>query len=258
MDAAAIAFAQARERSADSDWNAFYEAYTGLLLGDAAMAGRSLDRASNVSSLDRYEALVWQRWLLGRAGELRGPVARQLAASASTVSARRHEALLARIALLAGDDVAARAGYDRLFGRAAERGDPYFRPWLADLGLGHFAAWIALLPDGDRVREQALGAYGQQLQRYRAGGVAVPVLTYQEALLAALGADTERARSLLGQAIEEGWLDATALRRDPAWRRYRDSDWLADLQRRIDLHVAAAAAAVAAHAQTDAAASPAD
>jgi TolB-like protein/Tfp pilus assembly protein PilF len=230
---AAVVYAEVQAKH-DDLWTAIYAAYNELLAGDAAAADRWLEDTSDLSSIDRDEARAWSYWLQDRRGLLRADLERLPGGATSAL----RDALLARIRLFEGDDAGAREAYGRLFSDAVERGDPFFRGWLPDLGLGHYAAWIALLPAG-ALRERARAAYAAQLAGYADGGLRVPVLTYQQGLLAALRGDADNAAPLLVAAIAAGWVDVSALRRDPGWRPYAGSDWLQSAQRKLDARVAA-------------------
>jgi Tfp pilus assembly protein PilF len=229
-------FDEARRKQGANGWTSLYMAFAKLLGGDAQGAARMIDDANDVSPLDRFHALAWMHALQGRHGELRANVEH---VAVGAVSTRYRDALLARIDLFDGDDDAARAGYDRLFAASVDRGDPFFHAWVPDLGLGHYAAWIALLPGDAPVRARALDAYAAQLQRYLDGGMRVPPLTYQQALLAALRGDAAAAERALTSALSEGWLDVSALQRDPGWRPYAQSAWLKSAQQKMTQRAAA-------------------
>jgi DNA-binding winged helix-turn-helix (wHTH) protein/TolB-like protein/Tfp pilus assembly protein PilF len=239
-DAQAI-FDEARSKQGANDWTSVYGAYIDLLRGDADGAARKIDDADNLAKLDRFEPLAWTRWLQGRSSDLRVNV-ENVAVGAG--SARFRDALLARIDLLDGHEAAARAEFDRVFAANVERGDTLFRPWLPDLGLGYFTAWIALLPPEGPMRARALDAYTAQLTRFVDGGMHVPALTYQLALLAALRGDATAAKQMLNTAMSEGWLDVSALRRDPGWRRYAQTAWLKAAQQQLTQRAAASRVAM--------------
>jgi DNA-binding winged helix-turn-helix (wHTH) protein/TolB-like protein/Tfp pilus assembly protein PilF len=215
-------FQEARRIQGASAWNSLHLANAALLRGDAAAAELLLEEVDE-TSIDRYEMLAWARWQQRKAG-LREEVDRVPPRESST---RFRQATLARIALDEGRPQEALERYGRLFGEEPDRADPFFRPWLPTLGLGHYAAWIALLDTDDPTRARALEAYARQLEGYTAGGVDVPPLTYHKALLAALRHDTASAERGLAKALAEGWLDVAALERDLGWNTYRNTDWMA-------------------------------
>lgn len=240
-DAAAI-FREAQRQQGTNAWTSLNQAYNSLLMRDADGAARLVEDADGASPLDRLEVLTWARNQQGRGEEMRKRV-EGLAAGAA--SAGRRRALLASIDLAVGRDASARAGYDALFAANVGRGDVFFRPWIPNLGLGHFAAWIALLPADAPVRNAAITAYAAQLDRYAASGMRVPVLIYQRALLAALRGDASVAEKTLGEAIAAGWLDAGALERDPGWRPYAQTAWFNAAQQQLAQRATVARATVA-------------
>ncbi|MEO5624515.1 MAG: winged helix-turn-helix domain-containing protein [Dokdonella sp.] len=228
-DAASV-FREAQRQQGTNAWTSLNQAYNSLLMRDADGAARLVEDADGTSPLDRLEVLVWARNQQGRGEEVRKRV-EGLAAGAA--SAGRRRALLASIDVAVGRDDYARAGYDALFAANVGRGDVFFRPWIPNLGLGHFAAWIALLPADAPVRTAAITAYAAQLDRYAASGMRVPVLIYQRALLAALRGDASVAEKTLDEAIAAGWLDAGALERDPGWRPYAKTAWFNAAQQQL-------------------------
>lgn len=74
----------------------------------------------------------------------------------------------------------------------------------------------------------------------------LPALTYQQALLAALSGDAQKAERDLGAALDQGWLDAGALDRDIGWRRYANAPWFAAARARLRERAAAQREQVAA------------
>lgn len=238
---AVAVYREARKRQGADGWTSLFVAYVHLLAGDADAAMAALDAAAGVSAIERAQALVWARLLQRRAIAARQEVA---GLAPGGLDGQRRTALLARIDLLEGRDAEARAGYDAIFAAHPDRGDVFLRVWLPDLSLGHYAAWIALLPDDSPRRKAAIAVYEAQLDRYAAGGLDLPILTYQRALLAALSGDAAEAGRLLAAALDQGWLDASALERDPAWRRYATAPWLAAARTRIGERIAVARTAV--------------
>lgn len=219
-------------------WTGLYHSYVDLLAGDGAAAERLLGGTLDLPLSDRIDALCWALWLQGRM-----PAAREVLEKLQPgpVGTRYRDAVRARVALFDGRDEEARQRYDGIFVEITG-GDPFLRPWLPDLGLGHFAAWIGLMPESPR-RDEAIAAYAAQLDGFLRDGMRVPPLTYQRAVLEALRGDAVAAEKRLSQAQDEGWLDVSALRRDPAWRTFESTAWYARAQRRLDERVRAQAEA---------------
>ncbi|GAB3786104.1 winged helix-turn-helix domain-containing protein [Dyella agri] len=105
--------------------------------------------------------------------------------------------------------------------------------------LKQLANWAALLPSGHTQRRAILEVLGLEYARLRASGMATPVLAYHEAILATLKGDRHAALSALSQAIDEGFRDELALRRDLAWRALTDDADFHHQQKRLDALLAA-------------------
>jgi DNA-binding winged helix-turn-helix (wHTH) protein len=101
-------------------------------------------------------------------------------------------------------------------------GDPFLN--FVDLQpcLNQLANWAALLPPSDTQRQAILAVLSLEYARLRESGMTTPSLVYHEAVLAALKGEWQAAIAELGQAINEGFRDAPALRRDLAWRALAD------------------------------------
>ena len=223
-------------------WAGINLAYSYLLLGDGRRALDVLRDAPDVPPIERLSPQLWALWLTDQPA-LAGTILDEIKPGAVTAS--WHTALRARMLMLRGDDEAARRTYDSLFAAAPEQGDPFLRLWLPDLGLGHFAAWIALLPETLPLRVTALRSYAEQIDRMQQAGVRLPALHYQRAQVAALQGDVEQAANELEQAQAGGWLDVSAFDRDRAWRKYAQATWLAAARTRQSERVATERAALA-------------
>ena len=68
-------------------------------------------------------------------------------------------------------------------------------------------------------RAPMLLALSAQIERLRQGGVRLRALDYQFAVLAALRGDIEHCLRSLDRALEDGFVDALAFRRDLVWQR---------------------------------------
>lgn len=127
-------------------------------------------------------------------------------------------ALLAQALALNGEDAAAIAAYRQVFASGFAKGDPFVDFINLELGLGQLANWAALLPTDDPQRQAIVLALRQQYARLHDGGVAMPSFVYHEAVLTALQGDAPAAVRGLREAIDQGFRDGPALRRDLAWR----------------------------------------
>ncbi len=207
----------------------FNLAYSYLLLGDGSRALQTLRDAPDISPNEQLTPQLWALWLTHQL-----PLAKTIldGIKPGALAAPWHTALRARMLMLRGDDEAARQTYDSLFAAVPEQGDPFLRLWSPDLGLGHFASWIALMPKTSPLRATALSAYADQINRMQQGGVDLPALHYQQAQVAALQGNAEQAKAELEQAQTAGWLDASAFDRDRVWREYAQSTWLIEARKR--------------------------
>lgn len=223
-------------------WAGFNLAYSYLLLGDGRRALETLHEAPDISASEQMEPELSALWLNNQL-DLAGKILDGIKPGAAT--APWHAALGARLWMLRGEDDAARHAYAALFADTAEQGDPFLRPWLPDLGLGHFAAWIALLPEGSAQRVIALRAYAEQIERMEQAGVDLPVLSYQRAQIAALQGNAAAAADQLAKAQAGGWLDASAFDRDRVWRKYAQAAWLLEARAHQSARIASEHAAIA-------------
>ena len=231
----AVTLRAAQHLPGANGWTEFNLAYSYLLLGDGQRALTHLQAAPDISSIERLESELSALWMTDQLA-LAGKTLDDITPGAATTS--WHTALRARLLMLRGDDAAARQAYDSLFAAAPELGDPFLRLWAPNLGLGHFTAWIALLPEASPMRASALHAYAAQIERMEAGGMRLPALQYQHALLAALQGNPDQAADYLAQAQAAGWLDASAFERDRVWRNYAQTPWLIDARARQSARVA--------------------
>ncbi|HZY33234.1 MAG TPA: winged helix-turn-helix domain-containing protein [Rhodanobacter sp.] len=133
-----------------------------------------------------------------------------------------------------GQAEAAQTSYRR---RLAD-GDPFLN--FVDLQpcLNQLANWAALLPPSDTQRQAILAVLSLEYARLRESGMTTPSLVYHEAVLAALEGDRQAAIAKLGQAINEGFRDEPALRRDLAWRALADDANFRHLLQRLDAQLA--------------------
>jgi DNA-binding winged helix-turn-helix (wHTH) protein len=127
-----------------------------------------------------------------------------------------------------GQAGAAQTPYRRRFAD----GDPFLNFIDLQPCLSQLANWAALLPPSDTQRRAILAVLSLEYARLRESGMTTPSLVYHEAVLAALEGDRQAAIAELGQAINEGFRDEPALRRDLAWRALADdADFRHQLQR---------------------------
>lgn len=128
----------------------------------------------------------------------------------------------------------ARTPYRRRFAD----GDPYLNFIDLQPCLNQLANWAALLPPNDTQRRAILVVLRLEYARLRESGMKTPLLIYHEAVLAALEGDRQAAIAELCQAIDEGFRDELALRRDLAWRALADDADFRGLLQRLDAQLA--------------------
>lgn len=98
------------------------------------------------------------------------------------------------------------------------------RPWDMTLVLGERANHVALLGVDHLRRAAILGGLKAQLAHMRAGGVRLPALDYHSAVLCALDDGHGAGLHWLDQALEAGFADAMAFRRELVWQHFADPE----------------------------------
>jgi DNA-binding winged helix-turn-helix (wHTH) protein/tetratricopeptide (TPR) repeat protein len=127
-------------------------------------------------------------------------------------------ALFAHALALTGETNAAISEYRRVFTGDHAYSDPFLDIGSFDLGPDELANFAALLSDNDPQRKAIVDALHAQYRQLREAGVALPSLYYREAVLAALLGERDEATRLLSLALDHGFRDGPALRRDLAWK----------------------------------------
>jgi DNA-binding winged helix-turn-helix (wHTH) protein/tetratricopeptide (TPR) repeat protein len=146
--------------------------------------------------------------------------------------AMHHHVLLAQALALNGEREAALTEYRRTFAGGFAGGDPFLNFMNLELCLGQLANWAALLPGDTPERQDILAALQRQYARLRANGVAMPSFRYHEAVLSLLQGHRQAALEGLRRAIDLGFRDGLALRRDLAWQLLAgDREFLRQQQR---------------------------
>ena len=212
-------------------WTAIDQAYAWLEMGDAQTAVDLLDHAPGIPMLESLAVRSRALCLLGRCKE-----ALRLIEAYHPQSAQLNDYLATQAGslLLDGQTEAARATYAKLFAEKGDSAGRFIRVWLADMNLGVYSSWVAAQGEHLQERAAALAASRALVERLANQGVVLPFLTYRKAVLAALDGDAVQAQQLLTQALDGGWLDASALDSDVAWKPYHDSAWLGAIRARID------------------------
>jgi tetratricopeptide (TPR) repeat protein len=232
LAAAASEFTRKIERkSAPEFWEYFDLARVYLRAGAYDLAEQSLAVQPQQHSLESLYEIAAVRMAQGRAAE-----------ALEIYSARCPPPKIvdlctdqqARLLALLGRRDEARALYDSLFSEALRTGEQPVAFWYDEFYWHHFAAWLALLPEGSRERTRGIAYWASQLQRMEDNGVKCLALDYQRASLAALRSDEHAARAYLDAAIASGWLDAVALDRDIEWQPYAHADWMLAARSRIE------------------------
>lgn len=232
LAAAASEFTRKIERkSAPEFWEYFDLARVYLRAGAYDLAEQSLAVQPQQHSLESLYEIAAVRMAQGRAAE-----------ALEIYSARCPPPKIvdlctdqqARLLALLGRRDEARALYDALFSESLRTGEQPVAFWYDEFYWHHFAAWLALLPEGSHERTRGIAYWASQLQRMEDNGVKCLALDYQRASLAALRSDAHAAREYLDAAIASGWLDAVALDRDIEWQPYAHADWMLAARSRIE------------------------
>lgn len=217
-----------------SRWTDLLRADVALMCGSHEVAERVMRSLPVESDFRLWRIYVHTLWAASRFEEAIDFLRRLVVGPLGRV----HQAtLLAHSLAACAREAEALALYDSVSRSSPMAREPAIRPWEMAPGLGEQANHIALL-DGDHPsRGPMLHALGTQIERLRQGGVRLPVLDYQFAVLAALRGDIEHSLRSLDRALEEGFVDAMAFRRDLAWQRV-DAASLAERERALQGAVA--------------------
>ena len=208
----------------------FHQARFYLAMDALPQAAVSLDNAGKSFSADYWELRVLLLLAQNNPG---AAVAFLRQARPPPESAALSHALLAHALALNGDSAAAIREYRTVFATDYTHGDPFLDIEGIDLGPCELANFAALLADGDPTREAIVAGLQTQYRQLRDAGVAVPSLDYRESMLAALQGDGEQATQSLKVAIDRGFRDGSALRRDLAWRALADNPAFQQQQQRL-------------------------
>ena len=236
---AAETYRAAERHHAATGWTDFYLADAYLRAGNLALADKTAGATSALPAVERLESFVWLALLDGRAAKAMTALE---AFHAQPLSLDRITALRARTLAALGRDAEARDLYEELFSPQIERGDTLVRLWSPDLNLMHFSNWLSLSEPA--AREPGLRALSGQLDRFADGGMNLPVLQYQRAVMAALRGDAAAADERLTGAQNAGWLDACAFERDLVWRAFESTPWLKTQRKRLALRASSERAGI--------------
>jgi DNA-binding winged helix-turn-helix (wHTH) protein/Flp pilus assembly protein TadD len=205
----------------NSRWTDLLRADVALMCGAHEVAERVMRGLPVESDFRLWRIYVHTLWAGSRFEEAIDFLRRLVAGPLGRV----HQATLLAHSLAASErDAEALAMYDSVFRSNPIAREPAIRPWEMAPGLGEQANHIALLDDAHPSRGPMLLALGAQIERLRQGGVRLPALDYQFAVLAALRGDVEHSLRCLDRALEEGFVDALAFRRDLVWQRVAPAD----------------------------------
>jgi DNA-binding winged helix-turn-helix (wHTH) protein/Flp pilus assembly protein TadD len=226
---------QAERAAGPSGWTACYLGHVALMCGLPDLAERAIAGAPIAGDFNFWKIrtdLYWTRGQLNEAIEfLNGLVV-------PAVDRSHHGALLAHAYALAGRRDEALAQYELAYPGDPAQGDFAMRPWDMTLGLGERANHVALL-GGDHPRRAAIVAgLSAQMEHMRTGGVRLPALDYHSAVLCALEGERESSLRWLDRALDAGFADAMAFRRELVWQHAADPDALAERMQRMQSRLA--------------------
>ena len=150
---------------------------------------------------------------------------------------KEHLTLLGQCLAIAGRKEEALLTFDQAYPGDPQRGDVELHPWEFDLGLGLRANQVALLSVRQPKRGRILEGLRKQLDHLHEGGIRVPHLYYQYAVLEALAGDEKRSLAMLDQALDSGFCDLLAFRKSLAWQNFTERDALEIRVERLHAHV---------------------
>jgi DNA-binding winged helix-turn-helix (wHTH) protein/TolB-like protein/Flp pilus assembly protein TadD len=229
-------YRQADRRQPNNGWTALYLADAYLRAGDVASARATLQKSAAISPAERIDVASMLAIAEGQPANVMSDIDKYREHGAA---AHRVGAVRARTLALAGREEEARTIYSDIFAATIERGDTLYRLWMPDLSLSHFANWLTLLPQDSDQRRRGLAALSNQLDQFQSGGVDLPVMHYQRAMLAALRGEEATIQEELETAQRGGWIDFVAFDRDLVWRRYAAAPWLRDRRESMQQRTAA-------------------
>lgn len=149
------------------------------------------------------------------------------------------EAGLAHALAVAGDDAGALRTYESALADPVMRDRLSYSWYPTRIGIAEVANWIALRRAAGKSYSAELAAMKATMERFRAGGVALPSIDYQSAVLAMLEDDEAAARAALERAIARGWLELVVLDTDVAWRTVAGRPWFVAAKQEIAKRVGA-------------------
>lgn len=150
---------------------------------------------------------------------------------------KENVAMLAQCYTAAQMDEEALLAFELAFPGDPQRGDMALHPWEFDLGLGLRANQVALLSMRQPKRNRILQGLRKQLDHYHQGGMRVPNLMYQYAVIEALAGDEKRSIAWLDQALDGGFCDLLSFEKSLAWKSFGEHELLAIRIHRLQEHV---------------------
>lgn len=146
-------------------------------------------------------------------------------------------AMLAQCYASVGKHEEALLAFDLAYPGDPQRSDLVLHPWEFDLGLGLRANQVALLSIKQPKRNRILGGLRRQLDHLHEGGMRVPNLYYQYAVIEALAGDEKRSLAWLDQALDGGFCDLLAVRKSLVWKSFGEREALEIRMLRLEAHV---------------------
>lgn len=162
----------------------------------------------------------------------------ELRALTSEQSPRKeHIVMLAQCFAWADKSEDALLAFEQAYPGDPQRGDLALHPWEFDLGLGLRANQVALLNLKQPKRNRILEGLRKQLDHLYEGGIRIPNVFYQYAMIEALAGDEKRSLACLDQALDIGFCDLLAIRKSMVWPLFSERDALEIRMQRLETHV---------------------
>lgn len=228
------ALKSANESAGENDWTDRYMAQLYLIADCPDQALEVIRKSANEHSWPLLQARTDIDCL---AGNFDAAIDTLKASNGDNKLRKEHLTLLAQCYASAGKEEEALVTFEQAYPGDPQRGDLELHPWEFDLGLGIRANQVALLSVKQPKRNRILDGLRKQLDHLHEGGIRVPNLHYQYAVLEALAGDEKRSLALLDQALDSGFCDLLAFRKSLAWQTFAERDALEIRIERLHAHV---------------------
>ncbi len=228
------ALKSANESAGENEWTDRYMAQLYLIADCPDQALQVIQKSANGHSWPLLQPRIDMEC---RAGNFDRAIEILKESDSDNKLRKEHLTLLAQCYASAGRHEEALLTFEHAYPGDPQRGDLELHPWEFDLGLGLRANQVALLSFKQPKRCRILDGLRKQLDHLYEGGIRVPHLHYQYAVLEALAGDEKRSLALLDQALDSGFCDLLAFRKSLVWQNFTERDALEIRVERLHAHV---------------------